>query len=202
MGAVLDLYFMLYPPAVIAQGAARLLDVIGGLRTGVSAPMPPDRMHITLQALRRYVQRIPASVLQMARTVGGMLDEVPFQVSLDVLQSRSSESDRGTVELAGRGRGVQPLRQFHRHLCGALHYAGFPEDMIRRSFYPHITLDYRHVPVARRAVTPFAWHVTEFCLVVSYFGEGRHEILARWQLTDRQTSLFFDEDQPDRQHLA
>jgi len=194
MGAVLDLYIMVYPPALIAQGAARLLDAINGLHTGVSKPMPPDRMHLTLQALGRYAQRVPASVLQMARTAGGMLDQVPFRVSLDLLQSRSPESDRGTVELAGRGDGVQPLRQFHRHLLVALRQAGFPEDWIRKSFYPHVTLDYKHVPVASRVVTPFTWHVTEFCLVVSHYGEGRHEILARWPLKDRQMPLFFEED--------
>jgi RNA 2',3'-cyclic 3'-phosphodiesterase len=191
VGAVLDLYFMLYPPALVAQEAARILGAIDGSRRGVSAPMPPDRMHITLQALGRYVQCVPVQVLQMARTAGRMLDKVPFQVSLDLLQSHSSERSLGTVELAGRGHGVQPLRQFHRHLHQALQRAGFPQDMIRRSFFPHITLDYQRVPVARCVVTPLAWRVTEFCLVASHFGESRHEILARWQLTDRQTPLLF-----------
>lgn len=190
MGAVLDLYFMLYPPALITQEAARLLDAIDGSHKGVSQPMPPDRMHITLQAIDRYQQHLPGSALKKARTVGGMLDQVPFQVSLDLLQSRGSESCLGTVELAGRGHGVQPLRQFHRNLLEALQHAGFPENRIRKSFYPHVTLDYKHVPVGRRVVKPFAWHVTEFCLVVSHFGEGRHEILSSWQLRDRQASLF------------
>lgn len=190
MGAVLDLYFMLYPPALITQEAARLLDATDGSHKGVSAAMPPDRMHITLQALGRYAQRVPVPVLQMVRTAGSMLDQVPFQASLDVLQSRGPEGSRGTVELAGRGHGVQPLRQFHRHLLETLQRAGFPPEMIRRSFSPHITLDYKHVPVERRVVRSFAWCVTEFCLVVSHFGEGRHEILSSWQLKDRQASLF------------
>jgi RNA 2',3'-cyclic 3'-phosphodiesterase len=188
--AVLDLYFMLYPPAPIAQEAFRLLDTIDGSRRGVSAPMPPDRMHITLQALGRYVHRVPVLVLQMARTAGGMLDPVPFQVSLDLVQSRGPERALGTVELAGRGPGAQPLRQFRRHLLEALQHAGFPQDMMRRGFSPHITLDYKHVPVARSAVAPLAWRVTEFCLVASHFGAGRHELLARWPLRDRQTPLF------------
>jgi RNA 2',3'-cyclic 3'-phosphodiesterase len=188
--AVLDLYFMLYPPAPIAQEAFRLLGAIDGSHRGVSAPMPPDRLHITLQALGRYVRRVPVPVLQMARTAGGMLDPAPFQVSLDLLQSRSPERALGTVELAGRGQGAQPLLQFRRHLLEAAQHAGFPLYMIRRSFSPHITLDYKHVPVARRVVAPLAWRVTEFCLVASHFGEGHHEILARWPLRDRQTSLF------------
>ena len=119
MGTVLDLYFMLYPPALIAQKAGRLLDAIDGPCKCVSAPMPPDRMHMTLQALGRYAQRVPVSVLQMGRTVGGMVDQMPFQLSLDLLQSRSLERSLGTVELAGRGtvrsRCVNSARAAQRH---------------------------------------------------------------------------------------
>ena len=191
MGAVRNLYLMLYVPAGIAQEAAWLWDAIGGSHRGVSAAMPPDRMHITLQALGQYEQHVPVWMLQMVNRAVAMLDQPPFQTSLDLLQSRSPEGLLGTVELAGRGHGVQPLRQFHRHLLVALRQAGFPENIIRKNFHPHVTLDYKHVPVARRVVTPFAWHVTEFCLVVSHYGEGRHEILARWPLKDRQISLPF-----------
>ena len=146
-------------------------------------------MHITLQALGRYGQRVPEQVLQMVRTVGAGLDDLPFQISLDVLQSRSPEGPLATVELAGRGHGVQPLRQFHRHLVEALQCVGFPQDLIRRHFSPHITLDYGREPVVRRVVTPLAWCVKEFCLVASHFGEGRHEVLGRWHLRDRQMPL-------------
>jgi 2'-5' RNA ligase len=142
MGAVLDVYLMLYPPVGITQKAARLMQTIGSPREGVSAAMPPDRMHLTLQALGRYAQRVPASVLQMARKVGDMLDQPSFQTSFDLLQSRSPEGALGTVELAGRGHGVQPLRQFHQHLLEAQQQAGFPENMIRKNFHPHVTLDY------------------------------------------------------------
>jgi RNA 2',3'-cyclic 3'-phosphodiesterase len=190
MDAVLDVYLLLYPPVGITQKAAELMHAIDGPRKGGSVPMPPDRMHITLQALGRYAQRVPVSVLQMMKRAAAMLDQPPFQTSLDLLQSRSSEGSWGTVELAGRGHGVQSLRQFHQHLVEAQQQAGFPEDMIRKSFHPHITLDYKHVPVTRRVVKPFSWHVTEFCLVVSHFGEGRHEIISSWQLKDRQVPLF------------
>ena len=190
MSAVLDVYVIIYPPAPVTQKAARLWDGIDGLHRGVSAAMPPGRMHLTVQALGRYGQCVPVSVLQMMNRVAAMLDQPPFQTSLDLLQSRSPEGALGTVELAGRGHGVQPLHEFRGHLVEALQQVGFPEEKIRKNFYPHVTLDYKHLPVARRVVAPFAWLVTDFCLVARHYGEGRHEILARWPLQDRQMSLF------------
>jgi 2'-5' RNA ligase len=62
--------------------------------------------------------------------------------------------------------------------------------MIRDSFVPHITLDYRHAPIARRQVAPLAWWAMDFCLVVSHFGEGHHQVLERWHLQARQAPLF------------
>ena len=82
------------------------------------------------------------------------------------------------------------LRQFHQQLLEAQPQAGCPGRMIRENFCPLVILDYKHVPVARRVVTPFAWHVAEFCFVVRHYGEGRHENLARWQLRARQKVLF------------
>jgi RNA 2',3'-cyclic 3'-phosphodiesterase len=63
-------------------------------------------------------------------------------------------------------------------------------SQIRSSFLPHVTLRYQHPPVSVRRVQPLAWEVVEFCLVVSHHGKGRHEVLARWPLHDRQIDLF------------
>lgn len=190
MSTVLDLYFMHYPPASVAEDAVELLRSLDHKGWGKSAPMPAERLHITLHPLGRYPERVPESVLQMATTAGRGLEAESFQVSLDLLQSRSPQDAASTVELVGQGHGVRSLRRFRRNLVDALRRVGFPPAMIRDSFLPHITLDYRHAAVARRRVAPLAWCVQEFCLVVSHFGQGRHEVLARWPMHDRQAPLF------------
>lgn len=190
MGARLDVYFMVYPPASVAQLAARLLDRVSGSSGNASFPMPPERLHITLAPLGRYTCQVPSDVLRVARRAGFSLEADPFTVTLDTLRSRGPAGDVGTVELVGQGRGVLRMRRFYRHLAATLQHVGWPPETIRTHLSPHITLDYRHDVVETRRVTPLAWEVTEVCLVVSHHGEGWHEVLERWPLRSRQMHLF------------
>lgn len=190
MGALLDLYYMVYPPAPIARAAEQLLMGVGGSCPAATAPMPPQRMHLTLQGFGRFEQRIPEHVLQQVLLWGAAVNAEPFGLLLDLLQSRSGGSAPTTVELAGRGPGVKPLRQFRRCMVETLLRGGFPEAGIQQTFVPHITLDYRREPISRRVVVPLAWQVDEFCLVASHYGDAHHEVLARWPLQQRQLSLF------------
>jgi 2'-5' RNA ligase len=58
-------------------------------------------------------------------------------------------------------------------------------DPVQR--HAHVTLDYgKHEYITPRAVGPIACTVTEFCLVDSHYGHGRHEVLQRWPLRGRQ----------------
>lgn len=190
MGTRHDLYFMLHLPDAVAQTIVRLQRQLNDSYRGPSNPMAPDRLHTTLVPLGSYEPRIPLDVLRVAQSAGTLLSEAPFRVTFDTVQSRGPQSQLGSVELAGHGDGVRPLRRLHRQLADALRQMGWPEAWLRRSFYPHITLDYRHAPVDVRRIEPLTWDVTEFELVDSHYGEGHHEVLARWPLLNRQASLF------------
>lgn len=190
MGTRHDLYVMVHLPEEVAQAIVRLQRQLKASHPGPSKPMDPGRLHTTLVPLGSYEQRIPLEVLRVARKTGALLDEMPFRVCFDTLQSRGPQREFGTVELAGHGHGVQPLRRLRRQLVDALRQAGWPSEWIRHSYYPHITVDYRHEPVGVRRIEPLTWDVTEVRLVDSHYGEGRHEVLARWPLQDRQPSLF------------
>lgn len=108
----------------------------------------------------------------------------------DTLQSRGPHSRVGTVELAGHGAGVLPLFRLRRQLVYGLLRVGWPGELIRSAFYPHITVDYQHEPIGIRRIEPLVWDVTEVLLVDSLYGQGRHDLLARWPLQNRQPSLF------------
>ncbi|MBT9553781.1 MAG: 2'-5' RNA ligase family protein [Hydrogenophaga sp.] len=190
MGTRHDLYVMLHLPEDVAQVIVHLQRQLKATHPSPSKPMDPDRLHATLVPLGSYEQRIPLDVLRVAQKTGSLLDEMPFRVSFDTLQSRGPQREFGTVELAGHGSGVQPLRRLRRQLVEALRQAGWPPAWIRHSYYPHITVDYRHEPVGVRRIQPLTWEVTEVQLIDSHYGEGRHEVLARWPLQDRQPSLF------------
>lgn len=54
------------------------------------------------------------------------------------------------------------------------------------SFLPHITLLQGHaVDAIEESITPVQWHVHEFALIRSFFGQSRHEVIGRWPLTAR-----------------
>ena len=185
-----DLYLMLHLPLAVAQIIQGLQQQLNRSYRGPSKPMHRDRLHTTLVPLGSYAHRIPPEVLRLARSAGALLDGAPFRVCFDTLQSRGPQRDVGTVELAGHGAGVRPLFVLRRQLVAALLKVGWPGEWIRPTFYPHVTVDYEHVPVSARRIEPLAWDVTEVWLVDSHYGQGHHEVLASWPLRDRQPSLF------------
>ena len=185
-----DLYLMLHLPSEAARVVARMQGRLNQGYRGPSKPMPTERLHITLVPLGSYVHRIPADVLRTALHAGTLLEEAPFRVCFDTLQSRGPKHRPGTVELAGHGASVLPLYRLRQQLFHALLKAGWRQDSIRPSFYPHITIDYERPPVSTRTVDPLSWEVTEVRLVDSHYGKGHHEVLAGWPLRERQPSLF------------
>ena len=60
---------------------------------------------------------------------------------------------------------------------------------VRTSFRPHVTLLYDDQYVARQAVDPIRWTVSELVLVHGVVGEGRHITLGQWSLQSRQLDL-------------
>lgn len=185
-----DLYVMLHVPPAVASVIVHAQRLLNHGYHGPSRPMAPERLHATLVPLGSYTHRIPPHILRVALHAGALLEEAPFRVCFDTLQSRGPRQSPGTVELAGHGAGVQPLYRLRRQVIHALLKAGWPEEWIRPGFYPHITLDYEHDPVCARAFEPLSWDVNEVLLVDSHYGKGHHEVLARWPLRDRQASLF------------
>lgn len=190
MGTRHDAYVMVFPPRTITREIGAVQRELSRSYRGPSKPMAQERLHATLVPLGSYEDDIPPKVKALAMLAGSLLDMAPFRVCFDTLQSRGPIGALGTVELAGHGIGVQPLFALRRHLVQLLLSVGWPVAWIRPSFYPHITLDYQHVPVRARRIDPLAWDVTEVRLVDSLYGQGRHEVLARWPLRDRQPSLF------------
>jgi RNA 2',3'-cyclic 3'-phosphodiesterase len=153
--------------------------------------MPDDRLHITLHSLGRFMNGVPREVLDLALAAGGAMDYEPFGVSLSLLQSRGGggAGKLGSVELAAEAGAARELRGFQRALGNIMRRMGFGESQIRSHFHPHMTLHYQHQGIGRTTVAPIAWTAMQFALVDSFYGLGRHEVLACWSLEARQQSF-------------
>jgi 2'-5' RNA ligase len=182
-----DIYYMLRPSPAAAASAASLWTTMRVHSAAFSSfPMPLERLHITLLPLGSFEGSVPDDLLHLARLAGAAVDDEPFHVVLDRLRSRGGAS-MGTVELGGDGAVLRKLCRMQRDLREGVIRAGFPAGELRTSFTPHMTLDYKHPRVLPQTLeTPIAWPVTELCLVNSLYGQGRHEVLERWTLRQRQ----------------
>lgn len=185
-----DLYFFVVPPTHLAHRIAGLLRA-QGLSPGPlrGAPMREDGLHITVEKLGRFLDRVPGRQVRLAMQAARLVAAEPFGIQLDVVQSFTGPSGQSMALLTGEAGGLRGMRDFEGSLAQAMRRVGFDESQIRRSFHPHVTLDYQHAPFAARAVEPLAWQVSEFVLVDSLYGLGRHVVLGRWPLVARQQAF-------------
>lgn len=185
-----DLYFFVCPPRHLAERAFGLLN---GLELAHcswrAAPMPAERLHITLEKLGQFWGGIPRDTLDKALAAANYAAFEPFDVALDRVEYSGGADGRGMARLTGHSGGLRGIRGLEQTMADAMLWAGFPESQIRTSFHPHITLNYRHEPFDRRAVAPLAWRVNQFMLVDSWYGLGRHDVLGCWPLSPRQLQL-------------
>lgn len=174
-----NIFFALYPPPEVAEAIARFSDrlfrdgTLRGPRVGV------DRLHISLNGLGAYPQW-PEDLVAAAKTAVARVRAPAFWVALNRVMSFENRTGLRPRVLVGDD-GVAGVFMLHRQIHEALALAG----LIRRaepSLTPHLTLSRESGLSPDDDVQPWAWRVSEFRLVHSPQGEGRHEVLDRWPL--------------------
>lgn len=80
---------------------------------------------------------------------------------------------------------VLGLQSFQSELARLVREAGL-RPLERHRFSPHLTLFYNGLDGPCFWIDPISWTAGELVLVHSLHGEGRHETLARWALSDPQ----------------
>jgi 2'-5' RNA ligase len=78
--------------------------------------------------------------------------------------------------------GNDAFRMLHIRLALALRNSGLKVPIDRR-LQPHMTLVYSGKEIAKtRLAAPISLEASEFVLIRSHHGEGRHDYLGRWPL--------------------
>jgi 2'-5' RNA ligase len=180
----------LYFAALPDERAARLIVERGAIWRadfGLSGRLyTPDRLHVSLNPLGRYVG-VPQQLLAQANAVGMGVTAPAFDVALDRLMSFGNGKHRALVLCCGEGAaGFDCLL---RQIALGLKRAGLPSGLAA-GFTPHLTLLWDRLAIPDIALeSPIAWRVREFVLVHSLLGRSRHEHLGRWPLRDPSASL-------------
>lgn len=177
------LFFAVRPSAAASRLAFSLAQQLQAEHRLTDKLIPVERLHVTLHWLRGHLE-LPQQLVAQAIAAGGRVDAAPFEVVFDRVESLGDANHGGPLALSG-STGLVALRRLQRMLAGAMKDAGLGE-YVRTSFRPHVTLLYDDKCVARQAVDPIRWTVSELVLVHSVAAEGRHITLGQWPLQSRQ----------------
>jgi 2'-5' RNA ligase len=173
------LFLAFVPPAaqiVLIGDLTRQLRNDHGLR---GKPLAPSCLHVSLHSLGAYYG-LPPRLVDAVGVAVSVVSMPPFEVSFD--RALSFSNRRGTRPFVLRAGGdISALNAFHRAMARAMTKAGLGW-WVRPHFTPQMTLLYDRCLVGERTIETFGWTVTEFVLVHSFVGQGRHVRLARWPL--------------------
>jgi 2'-5' RNA ligase len=123
---------------------------------------------------------LPQGLLQALSDAAGELRFEPFDLVFDrVMSFKAGAGRKPPFVLRGGDEGLAPVMHFRRAIDDVLARRGLARSFDLR-FTPHVTLMYGHKMVTEQAVAPITWRVSEFVLVDSLIGQGKHIVMGRW----------------------
>lgn len=173
------LFLALVPPAAMAE---RIGDLVQRLRSGHGLrgePLSPRRLHVTLHYLGAY-SGLPHKLVEAVCTAAPAVSMPPFEIAFDsALSFPNKRKTRPFVLRAGSD--MAALTMLHRTAGEAMARAGLGR-WVTRHFTPHMTLLYDRRLIDEHPIEAVGWTVSDFVLVHSLQGQGKHIHLARWPL--------------------
>ena len=174
-----NLFVAFIPPDAVVQligERTRQFRSDHGLR---GTPLAASCLHVSLHSLGAH-NGLPPRLIDAVSAAVSTVSMPPFEIGFDRAMSFTNKRAKRPFVLRAGGD-TAALNTFHRVLGGAMTNAGLGR-WVSRHFTPHMTLLYDMQLVDEHAIETLSWTVTEFVLVHSFVGQGRHVHLARWQL--------------------
>jgi RNA 2',3'-cyclic 3'-phosphodiesterase len=172
------LFFAIQPPANTGPSIARLGRDLREKHGLTGEPVRPRCFHISLLFVGFY-GRLPPAMLAAFITAAATVAMPPFRIALDTVVSFRHPQRRPLV--LGGDEGVTGLIWLRDKLIVAT--TDIPDfSPNTRNFTPHLTLLRDERETEEESVEPIIWTASEFVLIRSIRGEGRHVVLGRWKL--------------------
>lgn len=177
------LFFAVLPDAECRESAYRLSTDLRREHELSNKLRAPSLLHMTLCRVTEIPNQ-PEDTIALALEAGGRAGGSAFSMELDEVLSFKQPKDPIVLCAA---EGNDAFRMLHIRLARALCNSSLDLE-IDRSLRPHMTLLYRGRKIEKTKLPkPISLMATEFVLIRSHHGEGRHEYLGRWPLTEQQT---------------
>ncbi|MGH8673101.1 MAG: 2'-5' RNA ligase family protein [Burkholderiales bacterium] len=176
-----NVFFATLPNATMSASAGGIArDVRRRLRL-TAAPIPPERLHVSLLSIGGFSGSCPPSVIDAAMRAAGTVSMAPFRGEFGRVASFSASHRQRALVLTGDGDGVAGFMRLQEALGHALMKAGLKLPR-QSSSSPHLTMMYDENRTCDFAIEPIGWTVSGFVLVDSLVGQSRHVHLGRWAL--------------------
>jgi RNA 2',3'-cyclic 3'-phosphodiesterase len=180
---VRNLFFALRPDAASAMRIAALAQELRREHSLEGTPLKTGNLHVSLFNLASY-RGDQRGAIDAAVEAATTMSFPVFDIIFDLAGSFASSATRAPLVLRG-SEGVSAVRAFHSVLGDALTCAGVGKP---RPFEPHVTMLYDRRSIPWRSIDLLGWRVTEFVLVQSIVGEGRHIPTWRFPLGSQRRS--------------
>jgi 2'-5' RNA ligase len=173
------MFFAVQPPPATVSSISRLAWHVRDKHRLTGKPLRPGCFHVSLLFAGHHGQ-MPPETLEALITAARRVAMRRFRVGFDWVASFRQSPKRPLV-LRGDD-GVSGLIWLRDKLVAATMDVAGSIPAARNSFTPHLTLLYDETEIRQEPVEEINWPVTEFVLVRSLFGQGRHAVLRRWPL--------------------
>lgn len=170
-----SLFIALLPDSVTTEKMGNLVTGLQGQNDLRGVRRPTKNLHVTLQKLGGWSDRIIRSAGRAASSTAQRFP--PFEICLD----RVAAWGNGAFVLKDGDDGNPQLRKFRRELITDLaREIGLKN--VDRQFNPHVTLLYGNNEFPETPVEPVGWTAAEVVLICSHEGKSHYEALGRWPL--------------------
>ena len=170
------LFFALMPDGQTAHEISELTGTLQGHHHLGGTPRPTDHLHMTLNSLGPWSDRLIRAAERIGIATGGQV--APFEVCLEQAAFWSSN---GVLVLVEGEDGSPALKAFQRRLCLEIARELGPEA-VDPQFAPHVTMLYGRRAMPQTKVPPIRWIASEFVLICSHRGDTWYEVMGRWPL--------------------
>lgn len=177
--------FVLQPSPAARAALVRLQDEAAARHGFRHYRVKAPTLHVSLHTLE-IGDSLSDTALSAAQAVAASIDVPPFDLTFDRALSFGGKQTSHPFALLCAKEHIPRVTEFHHALGTALRDRGVGR-FVRRDFTPHITLFWEPAIIAEYPVPPISWRVDEFALVRSRWGQGEHDVIARWSLSQRKT---------------
>jgi RNA 2',3'-cyclic 3'-phosphodiesterase len=146
------------------------------------SPVGIDNLHLSLCPMGKP-ERLRQSLESALLAAAGEVRAKGFVAAFDSAMRFSARDDgQFPFVLCADTATTDSALQLRKAIAEAQSSVGLHVSGVS-SFLPHITLLRGHaVDTIEESITSIHWHVGEFVLIRSFFGQSKHEVIGRWPL--------------------